>query len=64
MTGRYRFRTCACGTAFRGKLDTCEDCRLGRRADTLEFRRSRRGPGAAHTLRQYQQRRKREAARP
>ena len=25
MTGRYRFRTCACGTAFRGKLERCID---------------------------------------
>ena len=58
-----RFRDCTeCGRPFRGRLEKCLDCRLGRRRETLEYRKARREPRASRTLRQWRQNRKERSA--
>lgn len=55
---KRRWTECvSCGLPMYSTVDRCEDCRLGRRANTLAYRRARRSPRAAHTMRQWQQRR-------
>ena len=55
---KRRWTECkTCGLPMYSTLDTCEDCRTGKRAARMEYRRARRHQWASRNMRTWQQRR-------